>query len=233
MPPSTRRSPEPLEATRLEAAVNPGTTDTTDEASEKLSEKLAAIARSLPDQKLTVHELLERVGQSGMLMFAVFLTLPFLVPVSVPGVSTVFGLLPILIGIGFALDRLPWLPSFVMARSVPAGKLAAALEQGSKLVARIERFLHPRLDFFVHGPGAGRFNGLVLAFAGLLLMAPFGFVPFSNTIPGLAILFLALGMLEHDGMFVIGGYLLTLATCVYFGALVLGAYHAGSLVLGG
>ncbi len=200
---------------------------------EKLSEKFAAIARGLPDEKLAVSELLERVGQSGMLLFAVFLTLPFLVPVSVPGVSTVFGLLIILIGIGFALDRLPWLPGFVMKRTVPAGKLGAALEQGSKLVARIEGFLHPRLGFLVHGLGMNRLNGLVLAFAGVLLMAPFGFVPFSNTVPGLAILFLALGMLERDGVFVLLGYLMTVATCVYFGVLIWGAYEAGSLMLGG
>ena len=201
--------------------------------SEKLSAQFAAIARSLPDEKLPVQALLERVGQSGMLLFAVFLTLPFLVPVSVPGVSTVFGLLIILIGIGFALDRLPWLPSFVMGRTVPAGRLGAALEQGSKLVARIEGFLHPRLGFLVHGLGMNRLNGLTLAFAGVLLMAPFGFVPFSNTVPGLAILFLALGMLERDGAFVILGYLMTVATCVYFGVLIWGAYEAGSLMLGG
>lgn len=200
-------------------------------AEERLSERFAAIARGLPDEKLSVHELLERVGQSGMLLFAVFLTLPFLVPVSVPGVSTVFGLLIILIGIGFAFDRLPWLPSFVMARTVPAGSLGKALEQGSKIVARIEGFLHPRLGFLVHGV-ASRLNGFMLAFAGVLLMAPFGFVPFSNTIPGLAILFLALGMLERDGIFVILGYFMTAATCVYFGVLLWGAWEAGTRILG-
>ena len=55
------------------------------EESERLSEQFARIARELPHRKLPVHELIERVGQSGMLLFAVFLTLPFLVPVSVPG----------------------------------------------------------------------------------------------------------------------------------------------------
>jgi len=167
-----------------------------------------------------------------MLLVAVFLTLPFLVPVSVPGVSTVFGLLIILIGIGFAFDRLPWLPSFVMNRLVPADALAHALEHGAKLVGRIEGFLHPRLGFLVSGLGVHRLNGFMLAFAGVLLMAPFGFVPFSNTIPGLAILFLALGMLERDGVFVMAGYFMTAATCVYFGALIWGAYAAGSLMLG-
>jgi hypothetical protein len=213
--------------------VEPGMVGVERAEGERLSERFATIARSLPDEKLPVSELLERVGQSGMLLFSVFLTLPFLVPVSVPGVSTVFGLLIILIGIGFALNRLPWLPDVVMRRTVPAGKLGAALEQGSKLVARIEAFLHPRLGLFVSGPGAARFNGLMLAFAGVLLMAPFGFVPFSNTIPGLAILFLALGMLENDGVFVLLGYLMTVATCIYFGVLIWGAYEAGNLILGG
>ena len=58
-------------------------------------------------------------------------------------------------------------------------------------------------------------------------------MPLSNTIPGLAILFLALGMLEHDGVFVLLGYLMTAATCAYFGVLICGAYEAGSLMLGG
>src|SRR5690606_37980413 len=146
----------------------------------RLSETLIESARSLPEGQVSVRELVERLGQSGMQLFAVFLTLPFLVPVSVPGVSTVFGLVIILIGIGVALNQLPWLPGFVLRREVPAGPLGKALEQGANLVARFERLLHPRLTVFSKGAAVTRFNGLVLAFAGLLLMAPFGFVPFSN-----------------------------------------------------
>ncbi len=192
-----------------------------------LSQTLTETACELPDGEIPVGELMERVGQSGMQMLAVFLTLPFLVPVSVPGVSTVFGLLIVLIGIGVALDRLPWLPGFVLERKVPAGSLGKALKQGAKLVARLEKFLHPRLGLFAHGATITRLNGLALAFAGVLLMAPFGFVPFSNTLPGLAILFLALGILERDGLFVLGGYLLTVATLVYFTVLLWGAWAAG------
>ncbi|MEW6271079.1 MAG: exopolysaccharide biosynthesis protein [Thermodesulfobacteriota bacterium] len=201
------------------------------ETDRRLSETLIASARSLPDGQITVGNLIEILGQSGMQLFAVFLTLPFLVPVSVPGVSTVFGLVIILIGIGVALDQLPWLPGFVLRREVPAGPLGKALEQGAGFVARFEKLLHPRWAALAHGAAVTRFNGLVLAFAGVLLMAPFGFVPFSNTLPGLAILFLALGILEHDGVFVLLGYLMTLATLLYFGVLVWGAWQAGQLIL--
>lgn len=197
------------------------------ETDRTLSQTLSETASGLPDGEIPVGELMERVGQSGMQILAVFLTLPFLVPVSVPGVSTVFGLLIVLIGIGVALDRLPWLPGFVLQRKVPAGALGKALQQGANLVARLEKFLHPRLGLFAHGAAVTRLNGLTLAFAGVLLMAPFGFVPFSNTLPGLAILFLALGILERDGLFVLGGYLLTVATLVYFSVLLWGAWAAG------
>jgi hypothetical protein len=198
-----------------------------------LSETLTRAARGLPADTVAVRELLERVGESGMLLFAVFLTLPFLVPVSVPGVSTVFGLLIILIGIGVTANRLPWLPARLLEKRVSSGPLSKALEQGARLVARIEKLLHPRWGVLVRSAAAGRFNGAVLVFAGVLLMAPFGLVPFSNTLPGLAILCLALGMLEQDGLFVFFGYVLTIATVVYFGFLIWAAYKAGTAIFGG
>jgi hypothetical protein len=58
-------------------------------------------------------------------------------------------------------------------------------------------------------------------------MVPFGFVPFSNTLPGIAILLLALGLLELDGMLLIAGHLMNVVTVVYFTTLVVGAIAAG------
>ena len=192
-----------------------------------LSRSLRDAAGTLSGETASVRELLALIGEQGMLMFCIFLTIPFLVPVSIPGVSTVFGLLVILIGIGVATNRVPWLPSRLVDRRFPTGKLVPALEQGSRLLAKIERFLHPRWTVLTRGAAINRFNGLMIVLAGVLLMAPFGLVPFSNTLPALAALFLAAGMLEQDGLFVFLGYLWILATIVYFGALIAGAIAAG------
>jgi len=162
-----------------------------------LSRALSEAARSLTGETASVRELLALIGEQGMLMFCIFLTIPFLVPVSIPGVSTVFGLLVILIGYGVALNRMPWLPDRLLDRRFPGAKLVPALEQGARLLARLERFLHPRWSVFVRSPFANRWNGWMIALAGVLLMAPFGLVPFSNTLPALAALFLAAGMLEQ------------------------------------
>jgi hypothetical protein len=183
------------------------------ERPEALSGYLIQVAQSLPAGAVTVRELFER---------------PFLVPVSIPGVSTVFGLLVILIGVGLAGNRLPWLPDRLMKRPVPSDKLSSAFEQGARLVARIERWLHPRLAPLTRGRTMTRVNGLTIVAGGVLLMFPFGFVPFSNTLPAAACLAVALGMLEEDGACVLAGYALVLATVVYFGVLLYGAWAAGS-----
>lgn len=202
--------------------------DVRSERPEALSDYLIEVARLLPAGSVTVRALFERIGSQGMLMVCMFLNLPFLVPVSIPGVSTVFGLLVILIGLGLAGNRLPWLPERLMSRNVPSEKLASAFEQGARLVARIERWLHPRLGRLTRGRTMTRVNGLTIVAGGVLLMFPFGFVPFSNTLPAAACLAVALGMLEEDGACVLAGYLLVLATVVYFGVLLYGAWAAGS-----
>ena len=71
-----------------------------------------------------------------------------------------------------------------------------------------------------------------LIFAALPLMAPFGFVPFSNTLPAYAILLMSIGMSQRDGLVVIAGYLLILASLIYFGALIWLATQAGPGLFG-
>ncbi len=77
------------------------------------------------------------------------------------------------------------------------------------------------------GAGVNFFNGCTLVMAGGLLMMPLGLVPFSNTLPALAILLLALGMLERDGCCIVGGHLMNIATIVYFALLAIGVVRAG------
>jgi hypothetical protein len=196
-----------------------------------LSETLNETARSLKGDKISVRQLMEAVGEKGLLFFCMVLTIPFLVPVSIPGVSTVFGLVIILISIGIILNRLPWLPNRIMQREFETASLTPTLEKGAELFKRMDRWVRPRLNFLTDGAAINRINGLALLFGGLLLIFPFGFIPFSNTFPGWAILFLAVGMLQHDGAFILIGYILLVVTVIYFGGLLGGALLAGGSLL--
>jgi len=193
----------------------------------KLSDSLRQVASTLPDPQVEIRVLLERIGEQGLLLTCMFLCLPFLFPVSIPGVSTAFGLLIVLIALSISLDRAPWFPKRLLDRKVQTGKLADVLKRGANLFARIERISRPRLLMLTRDGLGTRLNGLALLAGGLLLMVPLGLVPFSNTLPALAVLFLAGGMLQRDGFLIVLGHVGNVATVIYFGVLAYAAWKTG------
>ena len=196
-------------------------------ARESLHGALTRAVDRIEGETITLRQLLELVGEHGLLFLCALLTIPFLIPVSIPGVSTVFGAAIILIAIGITMNRLPWLPSRIMDKELDAKRLTGILRRGIAIVARIEAYIRPRMEGLTEGAVMGRVNGLALIFGGVLLMAPLGLTPFSNTLPAFGILLLAVGMSQRDGLVVLAGYGMLVATVIYFGALAWAAYAAG------
>lgn len=186
---------------------------------------------NIKGETITLRELLELVGEQGLLLFCSLLTLPFLLPVSVPGVSTLFGMIIILIGIGVTLNRVPWLPGRFMNRSIMRAHLVPVLEKGAKAFERLERWVKPRLKNMTTGVLMTRVNGLALIAAGILLLFPLSFIPFSNTLPALSVLFLTFGMIQRDGYFIVAGYIWLGVATAYFGGLALLVIIGGSTLL--
>lgn len=197
------------------------------DTSASLSATLLGVASSLTGETVTLRDVVGALGEQGLLVLCAFLTLPFMFGVSIPGVSTVFGLVILLLGISIAFNRLPWLPDRLMRRPIQAAALVAVLERGAKFVGRFDRLAHPRLRRLTAAAALNRAHGLALVFSGVLLMFPLGLIPFSNTLPALAILFIALGLLQRDGVFIVAGYGMAALTVVYFAVLMV------AVVLGG
>jgi hypothetical protein len=186
-----------------------------------LGEQLASIIEQLPGDSLTLGELLDVFGDEGLLLLTILLTIVFLIPVSIPGVSTVFGGAILLIGVSRLVDRPLWLPRRLREKALPAAKLRPALTGGMSWVRRLERISRPhRLAGLVDGRVANLFNNLAFILAALLLMAPFGFVPFSNTLPGVALLFYGIGLIQRDGVAILLGHAANILTIIYFGILI-------------
>jgi len=199
---------------------------------ESLHHALTRAIDSIEGATITLRRLLELVGEHGLLFLCALLTIPFLIPVSIPGVSTVFGAGIILIAVGITANRLPWLPRRLMERELDAEKLSGILRRGVAVVARVEAYIRPRMQGITGSGVAARVNGMAIIFAGGLLMAPLGLIPFSNTLPAFAILLLAIGMSQRDGVVVLAGYAMIVATLVYFGALAWLAFAAGKGLAG-
>ena len=194
-------------------------THSTDERT--LGEQIRLVIEQLPASTVSLGEILELVGREGMLLLVAFLTLVFMMPVSIPGVSTIFGAAILLIGISRIFDRTLWLPKRFKERALPADKLRNALEKGLVWIPRLEKISRPhRMAWLAQGRMMNIINDGGLILGAVLLMAPFGFIPFSNTVPGIALLFLAVGLIQRDGAAVLLGHLANVASIVYFSVLI-------------
>ena len=202
------------------------------DARESLDQALLRAIAQIDGPTVTLRRLLALVGEHGMLFLCALLTIPFLIPVSIPGVSTVFGAAIILISLGITMNRLPWLPDWLMDRELDAVKLSGILRRGANVVAKIGAYIRPRMGAITDGAVAGRVNGLALVSSGVLLMAPLGLIPFSNTLPAFAILLLAVGMSQRDGAVILVGYAMIAATLLYFGLLAYLVFVAGQGLAG-
>lgn len=186
-----------------------------------LRQQLELLIAQMPPDKVSVGQIRDMAGRDGLLVVVALLTLVFMVPVSIPGVSTVFGAAILLIGISRLWSRPLWLPGKVAKKSLPSDKIRLAMIKGMVWLPRLEKISHShRLQILISGPVAQRLNDAAIVLAALLLMAPFGFIPFSNTLPGIALLFLAVGLIQRDGAAVLLGHLANLATMIYFAGLI-------------
>ena len=156
----------------------PNTTSAAAPADETLGERLQRIIDTLPADALTLAELRDALGQDGPLFFAALLTLVFLIPVSIPGVSTVFGAAILFIGICRLFNRTLWLPRRVLARPLPAARLREGLSKGLSWFHRLERISRPHRGRWLSAPGPlAVVNDLAFILGATALVAPLEVTP--------------------------------------------------------
>lgn len=193
----------------------------------RLSTALADTAAAVRGHRVTLRELLGYVGEQGLLVFCAVLAAPFLLPVSLPFMSTALGLPMLLIGFAVTMNRVPWLPERLLDHALPSATVQQVLTRFSRWAERVEHLIRPRMLGLTGSPAINVLNGGLLLLSVLLLMAPLPLVPFANTLPGIAIMLLALGMAERDGIVLLCGYLVTLLSAAYIGVLMALVIHAG------
>ena len=179
---------------------------------------LAAI--SGPDG-LTLREIRDRLDERGFGLMILILAIPCLVP-ALYGVPQLVGI-PILLLAGQMLaGRIePWLPEAALKRRVSKAWLDRMADFATKRMGWFEQLSRPRLTVFAEG-WAERVVALFMILATLTIV-----LPMTNTVPSVALTLLAVGVIQRDGLFVLGGAavavgwataLATVAIGFYFGA---------------
>ncbi len=182
---------------------------------ERISVALARLLVVADGRSLAIGQMVRILQGRGLHLIVILLCLPFLRPVSVPGISIPFGLAIAYSGLRIAFGREPWIPDWVLRRSLPPRVLQRVVAVGIRLHERLERIMRPRL--IIASSATGRtFAGLAIAIAGIFLSLPVPPpFPLTNTIPSLAIILISLGLMERDGWLIIWGYVLIFIGTVY------------------
>jgi len=167
----------------------------------RTSQILLALA-SQPGERLTVRQIMAVLQDRAFALLIVLLGLPNCLPMP-PPIPLVCGLLLALVAIQIASGRdAPWLPRQLLNRSVARTDVERAVGRAIPAFRRLERISRPRMTF-LDTPLSMRLMGVVILILSLgLLFAP----PFVGQIPlGLAVCLVGLGLVERDGLVIIGG----------------------------
>ena len=165
-------------------------------------------------ETVTLGELRDRLARRGFGLLMIVLALPTLIPVLPPGSAAVIGLLYILLSLQmlFGKDE-PWLPKRVSRYRLSARTIAALRTRGVPLLRRIERFSRPR-PLLLNDRVVSRGVAVVVLVLGIVLLSP---LPFLNTLPAMAVLFMGIGLLNRDRVFIAAGLVLTAAVLLVIG----------------
>lgn len=194
---------------------------------DSLGEKLRILIEKLPPNEVTLTEMRDLVGQDGLLLLIIFLSLVFVVPIQLPGMGGVFGTVIGLIAISRMLGKTLWLPKRIAHHVMPSEKVRDVVTKSSTWLHRLEYVCRPhRLNWLASAGVMDLINHCAIITGALLLIAPIILVPLSNTLPALAVLFLSIGLLQRDGLCILYGHLVNVATIAYFTALFIGGHEA-------
>ena len=181
-----------------------------------LVDELQGVLEHAAGQSIKIEEIVTVLKHRGPAMVMLLLSLPFVIPVPLPGLSTPLGLAIMVYGVQVTFRMRPWVPGFIRNRTLKYGTLEKLVGVASRGGRKVERLLRPRLKFMLW-PAVDVPIGLSIAFCGFFLGLPLP-IPFTNAIPAVALILLFLGVIERDGVAVILGEIITLlilALCVY------------------
>lgn len=189
-----------------------------------LSEEFKEIENLCIGQSLTLEAILDHLETRGRALLTLFLSLPFVFPLPLPGLSVPFGVFILLFGFSLATDWKPWMPRRWMKREMSRDLILKFCAYAQKILRRMEKLLKPRLPVMNDTPALRLASGFMIAACGFLLALPLP--PGTNSPPALAIAALSLGLLERDGVFILIGYALFALNVVFFTALPIIGYKA-------
>lgn len=183
---------------------------------ESFTGDLARIVEHVQGERITLGEIEIILQGRGFATICLVLSIPFIQPIPLPGLSVAIGITMIALGLRIALGTAGGLPDFIKQRELETQRLHKIIQATFKIFSRIEGLFKPRWGRLLKAPFMN-FIGISIMVSGIALSLPLPpVILFSNSLPAWSIIFLSLGYLERDGLVIAMGHLLAVATWCYF-----------------
>lgn len=179
----------------------------------RLTDDLRALLDRPADSGLTVEEIELALRGRGMAIVTILMAAPFVLPIPLPLLSTPFGLVLFLLGIRLAFGFRPWLPAMLRRHRLDAQTVDRIVKGAIRVAAPLERFARPRY-VFLFPAGLQALAGLGITVAASIMALPLPF-PGANALPGLAIVFFGIGLMERDAVMTVAGHVLLAISVIY------------------
>ena len=186
----------------------------------RLSAELTDFVSALTEEEVTVGAVLDAIAERGFGLILLILALPAALPLPAPGYATPFGIMMGLLAIQMIRGRsTPWLPERIRKRTVRKSKLEWTVKNAGVPLRFVEWIIRPRLSGLARNRAFLALIGFIVLLMSISMSMP---IPLTNTAPSFVIFVLAAGILEEDGLVLLGGLLLApvaigiAAAAVYF-----------------
>ena len=178
------------------------------------SKKLNELQEELPTGNVSLKELINIMSGEGLQFIIIILIAPFLLPASIPGSSTPFAILIILLEIAFLNNKVLYIPDFIGKYEISKENVLKLFNIIEKALGYIEKISKPRgkLSTKKH---ILQFNAIINIILAILLFLPLP-IPFTDFVPAVSMLLLAVSTLEHDSYLMVLGYIATIFSLFYF-----------------
>ena len=191
-----------------------------------LSDVLQQLAEDCTRERVSVGDLLNALSDRALGALLFVFACPNVLP-ALPGTSVILGAPLVLLAAQLAFKRRPWLPGFIARRSMARADFQGLIARICPWLRRAEKMLRPRASAWALPP-MEYLVGLVCLLLAIVVLLP---IPLGNMLPALAISMLALGILERDGYWIVGGLAVAAASAVLVSGVVFAAVQAGLFIL--
>lgn len=167
-----------------------------------LSRTLEELAASIRTERVDLQTINLFLGRRSIGALLLILALPMWLPIPAPGISVAFGVPLILVSAQLLVGRRSaWLPRWLARRSLARSELRTLIAKTRPTLRTLERIVRPRLAWLA-ADWAMFPVGAICLILSLVIALP---IPLGHMVPGAAISFLALGLIERDGLAVAVG----------------------------